>query len=86
MGTRIMKTTIDITDDLVVKAKELAAKRGSTLRAIIEQGIRMTLEDEKDFEEFQLPDKSVQGNGLQREFRNKSWSDLREAAYEGHGG
>ncbi len=83
MGTHIMKTTIDITDDLAIKAKELAAKGGTTLRAVVEQGIRMALEDERLVQRYQLPDRSVQGRGLQPEFQNKPWSDILGAAHEG---
>ena len=38
-----MKTTIDIANDLAVRARELAAKRGTTLRAVVEEGLRMAL-------------------------------------------
>ena len=77
-----MKTTIDITDDLAKKAKALAVSRGTTLRAIIEDGIRLSLELERQSKKFHLKDKSVKGHGLQPEFQGKSWSDIREAAYE----
>lgn len=85
MGTH-MKTTIEISDDLMKKAKALAAKRHITLRAVIERGIRTTLQEERKAELFSLPDRSVDGNGLQEGFRDKPWSDVRHAAYEGHGG
>ena len=39
-----MKTTIDISDDLALQAKELAKREGTTLRAVIEQGLRLKLE------------------------------------------
>ena len=80
-----MKTTVDISDDLLSKAKALAVKRGTTLRAVIEQGLRQTIREQKQTSKFVLPDKSVDGNGLQPEFRNKAWSDIRDAAYEGRG-
>ena len=79
-----MKTTIDITEDLALKAKKLAASKGTTLRAIIEDGIRLSLEAEQHAKKFHLIDRSVKGRGLQPEFEGKSWSDIREAAYEHH--
>lgn len=85
MGSLIMKTTIDISDDLLLKAKALAAKRGTTLRAVIEQGLRQELAGQKRAQPFHLSDKSVDGNGLQAEYAGKSWSDIRDAAYEGRG-
>lgn len=78
-----MKTTIDLADDLARKAKQLAARKGITLRAVIEDAIRLALEQDKRAGSYQLPDMSVDGNGLAQEYRDKSWSEIREAAYEG---
>jgi len=77
-----MKTTIDISDDLARQAKELAKREGTTLRAVIEQGLRLKLEQARDAQPYRLPDKSIDGRGLQAEFRDKSWEEIREAAYE----
>jgi len=38
-----MKTTIDIADALLLEAKQVAADRGQTLRELIEEGLRTTL-------------------------------------------
>ena len=81
-----MKTTIDLSDALALEAKALAAKRGTTFRAIVEQGIRYALQEEEKAESFRLADKSVTGNGLQAEFRNRPWAFIRHNAYEGRGG
>ena len=80
-----MKTTVEISDELLKKAKRLATKRRTTLRAIIEQGIRNTVKEHQRGVNYVLPDMSVDGKGLQPEFKNKAWSDIRDAAYEGHG-
>jgi len=80
-----MKTTIDIADDLAVRAKELAAKRGTTLRAVVEEGLRMALAGDRVEMRYRLPDKSVRGRGLHREFQTKPWSDILEASYGGRG-
>ena len=81
-----MKTTIDISDALALEAKALAVKRGTTFRAIVEQGIRCALQETQQAEPFQLVDKSITGNGLRTEFRNKPWAVIRHSAYEGRGG
>lgn len=81
-----MKTTVEISDELLEKAKKLAAKRRTTLRAIIEQGIRNTIKEQQRSVKYVLPDMSVDGNGLQPEFESKAWSDIRDAAYDGRGG
>jgi hypothetical protein len=80
-----MKTTVDISDELLKKAKRLAAKRRTTLRAIIEQGIRNTIKEQQRGAKYVLPDMSVDGKGLQPEFMNNAWSDIRDAAYDGRG-
>ena len=81
-----MKTTIELSDDLAARAKEFAARRGMTLRAVIEEGIRKTIQEDRNKPEFKLQDRRVKGKGLQPEFQNKSWSDIQAAAYEGRGG
>ena len=80
------KTTIELSDDLVRKAKALAARRGTTLRALIEQGLRTELRNERRTGRFVLRDASVDGDGLQTEFRKADWSLIRDAAYEERGG
>jgi len=80
-----MKTTIEIADDLAEKAQQLALARGITFRAIIEEGIRRTLRAEADPPEFKLRDLSVAGRGLQPDFQDAKWADLRNALYVGRG-
>ena len=43
MGTH-MKTTIEISDDLLRRARQLADERGLTLRALVEEGLRLSLQ------------------------------------------
>lgn len=81
----IMKTTIEIQDDLMKAAKALARKQGTTLRSIVERGIRSTLKEEQQSSRYDLADKSVKGKGLQADFQQAAWSDIRDAAYRGHG-
>jgi ribosomal protein L15 len=35
-----MKTTIDLPDDLLIAAKKLAAERRTTIRSLVERGLR----------------------------------------------
>lgn len=81
-----MKTTVELPDDLMKKAKALAARRGTTLRSIIERGIRMTLSEDRRAGHYELPDRSVNGKGLQTAAQKGEWADIRGAAYKGRGG
>jgi Arc/MetJ family transcription regulator len=80
-----LKTTIDITDSLLASAKRLAAERGTTLRALVEAGLRHVLETGEAGQPFQLRDASFKGRGLQAEFREGEWERIRDAAYAGRG-
>jgi Arc/MetJ family transcription regulator len=81
----LMKTTIEIQDDLMQAAKALARKQGTTLKSIIERGIRTTLKEEQRNSHYELADKSVKGKGLQADFQQARWADIRDAAYREHG-
>ena len=58
-----MKTTIDISDPLLRKARSVAAKRRTTLRALVEQGLRQVVA-EKPAKPFKLRDARYGGGGL----------------------
>ena len=81
-----MKTTIELSDDLASRAKAYAARQGITLRAVVEQGIRQVLSEDRRRPGFQLRDASVGGKGMQPEFQDGDWSKIRAAIYEGYGG
>lgn len=38
-----MKTTVEVNDDLLRRAKQVAAREGVTLKVIFEEGLRLTL-------------------------------------------
>lgn len=85
MGTH-MKTTIEISDAILEEAKEVAAKQGVTLRSLVEEGLRRVLGERRADIDFELPDASYKGKGLQPEVRDGSWERIRELIYEGRGG
>ena len=80
-----MKTTVDIVDALMHEAKLLAAGEGTTVRALIEEGLRQVIRERKKKESFALRKATFRGNGLQPEVREGSWERLRDLAYEGRG-
>jgi hypothetical protein len=76
-----MKTTVDLPDALVREAQDVARAEGTTLRTLVEDGLRVALERRRAGSRFRLPDASVDGNGLRPEFRDASWDDIRAAIY-----
>ncbi len=59
-----MKTTIEVSDALFNSAKELAQQKQTTLRALIEQGLRLVLADAQSRIKpaFKLKNASVGGD------------------------
>jgi hypothetical protein len=76
-----MKTTVDLPAALVREAQDVARAEGTTLRALVEDGLRVALERRRSESRFRLPDASVDGNGLRPEFRDAGWDDMRAAIY-----
>jgi hypothetical protein len=81
-----MKITIDIPEPLLRNARQLAARKRTTVRALVEQGLRQVLEDSNRSRTVRLRKATFRGRGLQPEHRNVSWEQLRALAYESRGG
>ena len=81
-----MKTTIEIADALLERARKAAQTEGTTLRSLVEQGLRSTLERRETRSGYVWPDLSVDGRGVDPEVEEGGWSRLRDLAYEGRGG
>ena len=83
MATR-MKTTIDIADPLFERARVVADREGTTLRALVEEGLRSVLEARRQPRRFKLRDASYKGpcKGLTPEFAAGGWERIRRAIYE----
>ena len=76
-----MKPTIEITDEPPEERAEEAARRErTTLRSLVEEGLRLTLDRKADRVAFRLRDASVGGRGLTPEFHGASWERLRDAS------
>jgi Bacterial antitoxin of type II TA system, VapB len=77
-----MKTTLDIADPLLREAKQLAARDGTTLRALVEQGLEKVVAERKRPEKTrEWTIKPFHGQGLTDEFKNVGWAKIRNAAY-----
>jgi hypothetical protein len=81
-----MKTTVEVPNSLLEEAKRLAAREGTTVRALIEEGLRRILAERKRAAKFRLRKATFKGTGIQTAFAGASWDQIRDAAYEGRGG
>lgn len=80
-----MKTTIELAASVLDEARSVAAQEQTTLRALVEEGLRVVLERRRQRTTFRLRDASFGGDGLQPSFADADWAALRAAAYEGRG-
>jgi predicted transcriptional regulator len=81
-----MKTTIEISDAILKRAKQLAARRNTTLRELIETALRDALERElPSARSREVRTHTFRGNGLQSGLSWDEWSTIRDLAYEGRG-
>jgi len=76
-----MKTTIEIADVLLERAKRHARKLGKPMRAVVEEGLRLVLEDDARPSPYRLPDRSVGRAGGPNPLEALSWQDLRDEIY-----
>ncbi len=79
-----MKTTVDIADTLLLRAKRLARREGRPLRSVIEEGLRRVLDDDDGAaDKYELEDHSVGTAGTPNPLEALSWQDLRDEIYGG---
>lgn len=81
-----MKTTIEIADSLLAEARRVADSEGTTLRALVEAGLREALRSRVDGSPpFRMRLVTFAGDGLQPGVAEGAWERIRELAYEGRG-
>ena len=81
-----MKTTVQIPDALFEAARKAAQRDKTTLKELVEQGLRKVLSERKQRDNFKLRKASFKGNGLQAHLAGASWDQIQEKSYEGRGG
>lgn len=79
MGT--VKTTLEIQDTLMLRAKRLSKQTGRPLRALVEEGLRLVLAGSERRGAYQLPDLSVGTAGGPNPLEGYSWQALRDEIY-----
>lgn len=81
-----MKTTIQIPDSLFEEARKLAQRDRTTLKALVEQGLRQVIAQRKRSSGFRLRDASFKGEGLNPQRVAASWEEIHSLSYKGRGG
>jgi hypothetical protein len=81
-----MKTTLDLPDPLLREARKIAQRERTTLRALVEQGLRNVVAERKATRPFRLRQVTFKGQGLVPELSWDDWDKIRDVAYEGRGG
>ena len=76
-----MKTTLDLHDELLARAKRYAKKTGRPLRAVVEDGLREVLAASPSQHRYRLPDLSTGHAGAEDPLEVYSWQDLRGLIY-----
>ena len=75
-----MKTTIDIADDLLLRAKRQARRERKTLREVVEDALRQRLAREASGP-FRLRRHAFHGGGLQPSVAEGRWETVRDLIY-----
>lgn len=76
-----MKTTFDIQDSLLARAKRLAKRTGRPVRDLVEEGLRRVLDESRESKSYELPDRSVGRAGDPNPLESLSWQELRDEIY-----
>jgi Arc/MetJ family transcription regulator len=81
-----VKTTIEISDALLDEARDVAGRDRTTVRALVEEGLRHVLGERRNRRQaFTLRKATFKGKGLQPLVADGSWERLRDLTYEGRG-
>jgi hypothetical protein len=81
-----MKTTVNISDTLHIEARKIAAAEKTTVKDLIEEGLRKIIAERSRNSDFRMRKATFKGKGLQPHLSGASWEKIREMAYEERGG
>jgi hypothetical protein len=80
-----MKTTIELPDDLLERCKAVARRENSTLKALLEEGLRMALRARAPKPTTPFVVQPFHGDGLTPEFSAAGWDKVRDEIYRDRG-
>ena len=76
-----MKTTIEIADDVLTRARRQARQEGKTLRDVVEQALRQQLAAPAGHGTFRLKRHPFKGKGRQAAGAEGDWQSIRDLIY-----
>jgi hypothetical protein len=77
-----MKTSVDLEPEILARARRVAEARGTTLDALIADGLRYVLgTQDMPATAYRLRKRSFGGDGLQPGLSHSDWNALRALAY-----
>ena len=80
-----MKTTIELPGELIRQACRVAQQEGTSLRALVEEGLQRSLEARRQTMRRPLDFPIYGGSGRTHEVQGASWSDVRDEVYRERG-
>lgn len=82
-----MKTTLEISDALLARAKKLALRERTSVRALVEESLRRVLAERERSKRVEFSPVIFRGEGENQGLRPgmDSWEAMRDASYEGRG-
>jgi len=81
-----MKSTIQISDGLFKEARQVARQEQTTLRALVEEGLRKAITERKRRKGYRLRKVTFKGRGLQPHLAGATWDQILDLSYEERGG
>jgi len=80
-----MKTTIDVADNILERARAFSKEESISLKVMVEEGLKHVLETHGTRKPQKVRPVTFNGEGLSPEFAHVGWSEIRDAAYQGRG-
>jgi predicted transcriptional regulator len=76
-----MKTTVELPDELLIEVQQIARAERTTMKSLLEEGLRAVIARRRGAQAFALRDASVDGRGLRPEVTEGGWAKIRELSY-----
>lgn len=80
-----MKTTVELPDALLREAKRVALREGTTVKALIERGLRVVVSRRGSNARFTLRKAGFRGDGLVGGRSLRDWDSIRDLSYSERG-